>query len=192
SLEYQPTRGSAPACEDCQCPSSSTSCGTIEPLWRKKFNRSQDLGVKPGRFPGKKNYYISWKKLLWSPSPQVTRQLGTPAARVCDHLLRKPQPKCGRLGPRSFFSSLLHLFCYAPSVMPLLHVLSTRVLLHMLCHSPHQIRRGHRLPAMSLHRPSICKLALAFGIVQILGHLLKLVHRQIDRKSTRLNSSHVS
>src|SRR2546429_457641 len=29
SLEYQPTRGSAPACEDCQCPSSSTSCGTI-------------------------------------------------------------------------------------------------------------------------------------------------------------------
>jgi hypothetical protein len=70
-------------------PSSSTSCGTIEPPWRKKFNRAQDLGVKPGRFPARKNHEISWKKLLWSPSRQVTRPLGTPAEQECDQLPEK-------------------------------------------------------------------------------------------------------
>src|SRR5215472_4683658 len=158
-------------------PDSRPSCGTIETLWRKRFKRTPDLGVKPGRLPGKKKCQTSWKKLLWSLSPQATRPLGTPAARDPDRLLAKTQPKRGRRSVSTSGFSSLHYFA---SVMPLLQVLCAGVLLHMLCHSPHQICRGHRLPAMSLHRPSISE--FAFRIVQLPAHLLKFVHCQIQIK----------
>src|SRR5205823_8220773 len=82
--------------------------------------------------------------------------------------------------PLQFISWCYNFFEFL--VMPRLHILSARGLLHVFSHATHQIGRGHWLPAMPLHWPSIGKLAFAFGIVQILGHLLELVHRQIQIK----------
>src|SRR5207344_2458015 len=55
---------------------------------------------------------------------------------------------------------------YFLSVMPLLRILSPCILLHMLGHPLHQIRRRCRLPSMPLHRPTILKIALTRRIRQ--------------------------
>src|SRR5208282_346082 len=88
-----------------------------------------------------------------------------------------------------FVTSRLHYFS---SVMPLLRILSSRVLLHMLRHPLHQIRRSSRLPPMPLHRPPVLKIAIARWVLQPFHRLFQLIHRQIQIKIVHVAHIHVN
>src|SRR5580700_6478912 len=88
-----------------------------------------------------------------------------------------------------FLTPLLHYFL---SVMPLLRILSPRIFLHMLRHPLHKIRIRSRLPPMTLHRPSILKIAIARRIRQLLHFLFQLVHRQVQVKIVHVADVHMN